>query len=467
MIRRYAVPAGILAAAAATLAVLWGAGAGDDRQARVLPTLIVGVVAGLLLIAWAAWASRKARLGIALALLAGLALCRIDGHSGDLVPILRFRWSRGDADAAGRAAPAAAFPEFRGAGRRGVVDVPIAPGPPALVWRRPVGGGWSGFAIAEGKAVTQEQDDGLECVVAYGLDGRELWRHADPARFASHVGGDGPRATPTLDGGRVYALGATGILNALDLATGRRLWSAAAGPVPEWGMSASPLVAGGRVFVPHDGLSAYDATTGARLWTAPTGGPGYASPVLIRGHVVLVDNDGCGGYDPATGARLWRHPWRGANPKVAQPEAVEPDRIVISGGYGVGAECFRVLADGRTEGVWRSSRLKAKFAPFVLRGAHLYGLDDGRIACVSAETGERAWSGPRLGHGQLLLAGDLLLVTAEGGDLVLADADPTAYRERLRHPLFDHKLWNPPALAGRHLFVRTDREAACVLLPAP
>jgi len=231
--------------------------------------------------------------------------------------------------------------------------------------------------------------------------------------------------------------------------------------VPEWGVAASPLVIDGKVVVPHDGLTAYDASSGARLWTSPAGPAPYASPTLIRGQVVVVETDGCAGHDPATGARLWRHPWRGPNPKVAQPEAVAPDRIVISAGYGIGAECFRVHPDGRTELVWRSSKLKAKFASFVVRGEHLYGLDDGRLTCVSAATGERAWQGPRLGHGQLLLAGGLLVVTAENGDLVFADADPTACRERGRYPLFDHKLWNPPALAGRYLFVRTDRAASC------
>lgn len=464
--RRRLVLAVLAALAALPFAIWFWPGEVQDTQARVLPTLIAGVLAALAAVAWAAAVSRRARLGLGLALLAGLALFRIDGNSGDLVPAVRFRWSGGGrVSADGRAAPEADFPEFRGPGRSGVVDVRLAPGPPALLWRRPVGAGWSGFAVAGGKALTMEQDGERECVVAYDLGGRELWRHADPARYVSRVGGDGPRATPTIAGGRVYTIGATGILNALDLATGRRLWSAAGGPVPEWGLSASPLALHGKVIATHDGLSAYDASNGARLWTTPTGAPGYASPVLLRGQVVLVDNDGCGAYDPASGARLWRHPWRGHNPKVAQPEAVGTDRIVISAGYGIGAECFRVLPDGRTELVWRSSRLKAKFASFVAAGEHLYGLDDGRLACVSAATGERAWQGPRLGHGQLLRAGGLLLVTTEGGDLVFADADPAGYRERGRFPLVDHKLWNPPALAGRHLFVRSDREAACFGLP--
>jgi outer membrane protein assembly factor BamB len=348
-----------------------------------------------------------------------------------------------------------------------------------VIWRREVGAAWSGFAVAGGRAVTQEQHGAEERVVAYDLaTGAPVWHHADAARYDTTLGGVGPRATPSIDGGRVFTLGATGRLNAIDLATGALEWAVdivrdTGAPLPSWGFAGSPLVEGAAVIVQAGGpngmaLVAYDRAKGKRLWASGGDPPSYASPLIAtlggRRQVVALSQASCAGHDPATGELLWRYPWRGDQAKAAPPAAVGGDRLVISSGYGVGADAFKV--SGReVEALWTSKKLKSKFATFVAREGFLYGLDDGRLCCVRVDTGEREWSGDRYGHGQLLLAGDLLLITAENGEIALADAHPAAFRERARLPVFRGKLWNPPALAGPYLLIRTDREAACLELP--
>ena len=150
--------------------------------------------------------------------------------------------------------------------------------PPKLIWRIPVGAGWSGFAIDRGLAITQEQRGANEMVVAYDLlTGAPRWSHGDAVRYDSVIAGDGPRATPTISGAYVATLGSTGRLNVLDFRTGRRLWSkdiAADNQAtnPEWGRSGSPLILDGKVIVSAGGgdgksLVAYDARTGARVWS--------------------------------------------------------------------------------------------------------------------------------------------------------------------------------------------------------
>ncbi|HEX7899876.1 MAG TPA: PQQ-binding-like beta-propeller repeat protein, partial [Planctomycetota bacterium] len=403
---------------------------------------------------------------------------------GDLVPVFRPRWSRRPIErplerATADPARATDFPRFLGPSGDGRL-----PGPalatdwtaraPVPLWRRAVGSGWSGFAVAGGRAVTQEQHGEDERVVAYDLaSGAPLWSHSDPARYDTTLGGAGPRATPSIDGGRVYALGATGLLTCLELSTGARVWSVdlvrdAGVPVPPWGFAGSPVLEGRLVLAQAGPLLAYDRATGKRVWSSGAEAASYASPLIAtlggRRQAVALSQSSCAGYDPVSGDLLWRYAWRGDQPKCAPPAAVGGDRLVISAGYGVGADLLRI-ADGTVDLLWTSKKLKSKFANFVERQGFLYGLDDGRLGCVRVDTGERAWAGERYGHGQILLAGDLLLVTAESGAVALVDASPDAFRERARFQALEGKMWNPPALAGPYLLVRTDRDAACVELP--
>ena len=187
-----------------------------------------------------------------------------------------------------------------------------------------------------------------------------------------------------------------------------------------------------------------------------------------RRQLVVLNGASVSGHDPATGAVLWEQPFPREQPNVAMPLLLDPDRLLVSAGYGVGSKAYRVSeADGALHATleWESPRLKSKFANLLVHDGFVYGLDDGVLTCLDPATGERRWKGGRHGHGQLLLVAGLLLVQTEEGELVLVDPSPEGYRELTRFPALDGKTWNPPALAGSLLLVRNDREAAAYELP--
>jgi outer membrane protein assembly factor BamB len=508
--RRLVVTAGAVVLGAAGLAWAWLAPA-DQRQVQVLRTVAVAALVLLLLVlgsfVWLLFLSRlpRARRWLAAALLAAaLALAagavRVRGVSGDVMPELAWRWSAAPGDLPREAATAppaspdaasgtADWPGFLGPARDGVV-----PGarlardwssePPRRLWSRSVGAGWSSFAVAGFHAVTQEQRGGDELVTSYDLaSGAPRWIHADPARFENPIGGDGPRATPAIADGRVYSLGATGILNVLDLDTGKRLWSTnvvedAGAHVPAYGVCASPLVVESWVVVAAGGsdghsVVAYERETGARAWSGGSAPAAYSSPMLAElaglRQIVLLDADALAGHAVGRGEVLWSHPWPAGSERVSQPVVLPGDRVFVSTGYGIGGKLLHVAAgpDGTLAArlLWESLGLKAKFTNVVHHDGYLYGLDDGILACLDARTGERRWKGGRYGHGQLLRAGDLLLVLGERGSVALVEAAPRAFRELGSFQALEGKSWAHPALAGRHLVVRNDREAACFELP--
>lgn len=389
---------------------------------------------------------------------------------------------------AGGPAPLHDYPQFLGPNRDGSLDgVRLARDwsarPPRLLWRQPIGLGWSAFSVAGRRAVTQEQRGPDELVTAYDvLTGRPLWAHADRVRFDSVVAGDGPRAAPTLDEGRVFTVGSTGLLNALDLASGRRLWShdivrETGSEVPDFGKVTSPLVVGELVIVSAGGdagrsLLAYRKDTGELAWAAGDDRSGYGSPALLtllgRPQVVVFNQGTVAAHDPGTGSLLWQHPWPRTQPNVAQPLAVSAERVLFSAGYGVGAKLFEVAAAGdgyAARLLWETPRLKAKFVNMVLLDGHVYGLDDGVLACLDVSTGERRWKAGRYGHGQMVLVGRTLLIATEDGELALVEPSPDGLRELARFPALSAKTWNPPALASPYLLVRNDKEAACFELP--
>lgn len=380
------------------------------------------------------------------------------------------------------------YPAFRGKDGLGVIwGVRLATDwqsrPPRLLWRRAIGSGWGGFAVVGPSAFTQEQRGSQECVVCYDLaSGQERWRHADDARFSSPTVGDGPRATPTVSDGRVYSLGATGLLNCLDALTGRKQWSidvlANNGASNVYhGLSGSPLVLDELVVVSvgqrDHSLVAYHRDTGRRVWHAGSDPAGYGSPLacVLDGvqQILIFNRPGLAAHDPATGRVLWTFPWANdQETNCSQPVPVGDDRVLISTGYGKGCVLLQVQhaeASSSAEAAWTSRQLRTKFASPVFRGGFVYGLDDGVLTCVDLANGRRRWKAGRYGHGQVLLVDDVLLVQCEDGAVATVAADPAAHRELGRLPGLAGKTWNYPALAGSVLVVRNDQEAACFELP--
>jgi len=378
---------------------------------------------------------------------------------------------------------AASWPAYRGSARDGHYLGSILTEWPAdgltLAWRQPSGGGYASFVLADSRLFTIEQRRNQEVVTAYDPDtGRELWTHSWDGLFEEMMGGDGPRATPTWDDGRLFALGATGELRSLDAATGVLRWrrnilaDAETGNL-HWAMSAAPLVVNNLVIVLPGGSSgqsvvAYHADTGEIVWTALDDIQGYTAPMLVElagePQIVVVTASRIAGLTVVTGLLQWDYPWVISNvPNIAQPVVVGNDQLFASASYGQGSVLIKITRIGAhwsaTE-LWRTNQMKNKFSSSVLHNGYIYGLDNSILACLDVETGKLVWKGGRYGYGQLLLADGHLVVLTERGDVALVRATPTGHMELSRFEALTGKTWNVPTLAAGKLFVRNTTEMA-------
>jgi outer membrane protein assembly factor BamB len=329
-------------------------------------------------------------------------------------------------------------------------------------------------------------------------DGRPEWAVPVRGRHETVLGGVGPRSTPTIRDGVVYATGATGWLHAIEGATGQVLWrknvlddlgidAAAHAQAVAWGRAGSPLVTESLVIVPGGGplggesggavsLAAYDRATGARVWQGGAEQISYVSPLLVSiggRDVVLTANEGSvAAYDPRDGRELWSFPWPGhsnSDATCSQPHLLADGSIFISKGYGIGAAVFAPEAGSepvRFKQAWaQPGLLKTKFTNVAIHDGHAYGLSDGILECVRLADGKRAWKGGRYGQGQVLRVGEVLLVQAESGDVVAVDCGPTKHVVRARLAALSGQTWNNLAVAGDRLLVRNAEQAACYALP--
>jgi len=462
----------------------------------------------------------------------GWACVRVGGVSNDLRPELHWRWAQTPEErllaqaahepvalpaapaatpavtpapamaapttakappAASKETPATAvsspeWPGFRGPRRDGIIPgvrivTDWATSPPVELWRRPIGPGWPSFAVHGDLIYTQEQRGDDELVSCYNAaTGKPVWIHRDGVRFYESGSGPGPRGTPTLSDGRVYAFGATGIVNALNANDGAVVWSRNAASdtgakMPEYGFASSPLVAGDIVIVAASGrLIGYDLATGNPRWQAKAGGGGYSSPHLftIGGvtQVLLLTAYGATSVAPADGKLLWEYPLPSAM-RIVQPALASDGEILMSlGDSGMGGSGLRRLAVAHGPGGWTvqdrwtSTGLKLKFNDFVVHNGHAFGFDGSILACIDLKDGQRKWKGGRYGGGQLVLLPDqdLLLVLSEEGELALVGATPDQFKELARFPAIEGKTWNHPVLVGDRLLVRNDQEMAAFRL---
>jgi len=466
-------------------------------------------------------AARKTRFGSLAAVVSILVIFftvfRVDSFSGSMVPGFSLRFSR-SADRALEVTPSETttaaiadlgtttpwdFPQFLGPER----DVSVSAveldrdwdtTPPELLWRQPIGAGWSSFAVVNGYAVTMEQRGEREMVTCYDVDTGELvWTWSIANRFEDVVAGTGPRATPTIDDGWVYALTNSGLLVALNGTDGSQIWEqdlrAQYSGTPQqdraalpYGRSNSPLILGSLVISPAGGIEgrgftslvAFDKKSGEKIWEGGNHQISMSSPAaasLAGVDQVLIVNEGfASGHDAESGVQLWEYPWpglTGSDASVSQAVPIPPNRVWLSKGYSVGAALLELTAGpgGQftvTE-LWSSSRvLRTKFSQVTILDGYAYGLSEGVLECVEMQTGERVWKHGRYHHGQILRVHDLLLVLSEEGEVVLVEATPDRADNVLgRFQAIEGKTWNNFALYGPYLAVRNAQEAAVFRLP--
>jgi len=388
--------------------------------------------------------------------------------------------------------PVGYWTDFRGPNRNGhYAERPILTNWPSgglrKLWSQPIGAGYASFVVEDGRAFTIEQRREEEAVTAYDVaTGRELWAHQYPAKFSESMGGDGPRATPTVHEGRVYSMGADGEFCCLDAMTGRLLWrkdvlEEARAKCLYFGMSASPLIVDDRVIVlsgesgsptkdnTNKTLLAYHKVTGELLWSAMDDKQAYTSPMLVtlagQRQMLVVSATRIVGLKPENGALLWEIPWKVQYENaIAQPIIVATNQFVISAGYGGGAMLVEITKDEKSfsaRQVWKNLNLKNKFNSSVFWDGHVYGLDEGILTCIDVASGRRKWKDGRYGYGQLLFANGHLVLLSGDGELVLLRANPDRHEELFRFQAIEGKTWNHPAIANGKLLVRNAVEMAC------
>lgn len=463
------------------------------------------------------WRNRsvRPRIGLVTALLAvawgWLPFVRNDGFRGDYLPELAWRWTPTKESTLAPATLAAAssapsdgtelaaaswtvadtdWPLFRGAQLQGrAVGITQLLNweehPPSVLWKQPIGPGWSSFISVAGKLFTQEQRGEQELVSCYdAATGTPVWQSTHATRFSDVVSGAGPRSTPTFDRGQLFTFGAKGLLTSLDASTGRVIWQRdlmqeVGAQLPVWGFSGSTLVIEEAVIIyaggtGDNGLMAVDRHTGKTMWAIASKGMNFSSaqPLTFAQTTMMVfgDEEGLFAADPATGKVLWKFlpsEWKG--PAVCQPQQIDAESLIVTLGDGIGVARLNVKSEGEqwlVKELWTSNQLKPSFNDMVYHQGHLYGFDQNILVCLDAETGLRKWKKGRYGFGQLVLLPevDQLIVLSEQGECVLVAADPTAHRELGRFPAIEGKTWNHPIIAGKTLFVRNGEEAAAIKL---
>jgi outer membrane protein assembly factor BamB len=385
---------------------------------------------------------------------------------------------------------AADWPQFLGPTRNGVYagnDVAASWGKagPPVVWQREVGQGFAG-PVVSGKQLIIFNRVGdrevLDCLDAE--TGKTLWSDASATTYTDDFGFDeGPRATPTIVGGRVYTFGAQGTLICRDFATGKPVWSvdtaakfgAAKG---FFGMACSPLVEGDLVILnvggkPDAGVVAFDAKTGEVRWHATSDDASYASPVAatIGGErrVFVFTAAGLVVLDPKDGTVVSKVPWRApirASVNAATPLVIG-DSVFLSASYDTGAVLLRV--HGRElEKVWSGDdSLSNHYATSVHRDGFLYGFHGRQeqgpsLRCIELKTGKVRWEVEAFGAGAILLAGDKLLELTEKGQLVCAPATPDGFKPTAKAQILPFDCRAYPALADGKLYARSKDKLVCV-----
>ncbi len=400
--------------------------------------------------------------------------------------------------------------QFLGSDRNGIVQddrfsVSWNEQLPTVLWKIPIGAGWSSFAISEGLAITFEQIDAQECLTAFELTtGKVVWRHKSQGRHSHPLGGLGPRSTPTIHRGMVFSQTALGIVSCVKLQTGELVWQQdllkLAGITQEtsenailWGRSGSPLVFDNQVVVPFGGkagesslksLISFELETGKELWTGGDQQISYSSPALLTlsgvRQIVSINEGSVSGHSEKNGVAIWTTPWPSRSNGEAcssQPVAVDARRLLLGKGYALGSKMIELSYRGtsqeeesdpacwKVETVWATHKiLKTKFTSAIAYQGLLYGLSDGVLECVDPKDGTRLWRGKRYGHGQAIIINGHLLITSEDGRVALVPATESGQGKAIAEmPVLDGITWNVPVVAGAYMLVRNAEFAACLV----
>ncbi len=377
------------------------------------------------------------------------------------------------------------WPQFRGVSRDGIAHSSGLRNQwpeegPNVLWRVPLGEGFSGVAVSDNRLYTLYAEGETEYAACFDpANGKLLWRHPIGEKFVDEFG-NGPRSTPTVDEKLVYFLGAKGKLLALDKKTGETSWSlglteSLRGRVPRWGYSSSPLVEGDMLLLEPGGeqenaLAALDKNNGKTLWTSSEGETGYTSPLAVTFNGVrqflFISSRGLTAQNlvavDAEGKQLWEKPLPGFI--VAMPIFIPPDKIFVSASNDDGCALLRMVAGPdsiQIEEVWSNRVMRNIFNSCVYHEGYLYGFNNATLRCVDVASGEFRWAKRGFGKGSLIIADGRLIVLSDRGKLAMAEASPESYKEIASFQALRGKAWTSPTLAGGRLYLRDQKEMVC------
>ena len=356
-------------------------------------------------------------------------------------------------------------------------------GEPKILWKAAVGEGFSSMTVSGGRVYTMGLTGRSEQVVCLNAGtGARLWKHSWPTAFKAQFYEGGTSGTPTVDGQRVFVFGQSGELIALDAASGKVVWeknvARELGFKPGvWGFVGAPLVDGGKLIL-NAGThgTAVDKNSGKVLWSSGTDDPGYSTPVPFdqggRRLVALMGREHVHAVDRETGALAWKHPWKTRFDVNAADPIITGGQMLISSGYGHGAALLALTNSGASL-VWENTKLRSQMNPGVALGGFVYGFDgntDGKptLACIELKNGSLKWRQDGLGMGALAAAGNRLIVLSEKGELIIAEASPSAFKPLSRGQILSGKCWTVPVLANGLLYARNWKgDLVCVDLRKP
>ena len=399
-------------------------------------------------------------------------------------------------------ANATEWPQWRGVNRDGVSsEVGIlkewAASGPKVLWSRPLGEGFSGISVSQGRVYTMFSKGNDEFIICLNATaGQEIWRFRSDDNYYEGQGGNGPRATPTIDGDLLFTISAHGKLYALNATSGQEVWShdlqrKFGSKMPRWGFSTSPLVDGELLLVEAGGkgeksIVAFNKNSGDVMWSSHRDKLGYSSPIAItiKGirQIICFTGTKLVSVSPTDGKIYWEYAWKtGYDVNAATPVFIPPDKVFISSGYDKGAAVLQMRvfishdddraaveqirenqATVRIKEIWKNRRMKNQFSSSVLHENYLYGFDNSILKCIEADTGEEQWKTRGFGKGTVILADGHLIILSDKGKLGLAEATPAGYIEKASAKVLNGLCWTAPTLANGKLYVRNEEEIVCL-----
>ncbi len=359
-------------------------------------------------------------------------------------------------------------------------------GGPKRVWLNDNAGlGYAGYSVVGGKLFTMGLRGDQEFVIALDAGtGKELWAAPAGGKYGNGWG-DGPRATPTVDGAFVYAMGGLGTLVCVQAADGKVVWqksmtSDLGGKLQDWGYTESVLIAGDLVLCtpggPNGTMAGLDKKTGSVAWRTKelTAGPQYSSAILVQHHgkpqAIQLVMTKYFGVNPADGAVLWTQDFPQGRVAVIPTPLYHDGQVYVSAGYGAGCSSVSIDAENKVTRVYESKLMKNHHGGVIRVGDHLYGHGDAGWVCQDFKTGKEMWTFRDFGKGAVHYADGMLYCIAESsGEVVLVEASPKAWTEHGRFkldPQTTHRspqgrIWTHPVVINGKLYLRDQELLFC------